>query len=92
MSRQFIPFDETYRVPVDVRVSRGVRTGKSLFICGQMDLDQHGQVRNPGDLSAQTHRSMTLLCDVIEKKSGTPWSARTTSWAISVPRLATRMV
>lgn len=67
MNRKFVPFDDSYRVPVDVRVSRGVRTGKSLFVCGQMDLDAEGEAQHLGDLSAQTQRSMILLGDVIDK-------------------------
>ena len=65
MKRQFVPFDDSYRVPVDVRVSRGVVTGEQLFICGQMDLDAEGRVRNAGDLWAQTDTAMRLLYDVV---------------------------
>ena len=72
MTRQFIPFDDSYRVPVDVRVSRGVRTGNRLFVCGQMDLDANGNAQHPGDLTTQTARAMTLLCDVIEKAGMRP--------------------
>jgi enamine deaminase RidA (YjgF/YER057c/UK114 family) len=72
MTRQFVPFDDSYRVPADVRVSRGVRTGKRLFVCGQMDLDASGQACHPGDLETQTERAMTLLCDVIEKAGMKP--------------------
>lgn len=65
MNRQFVPFDDSYRVPADVRVSRGVATGDQLFICGQMDLDAEGQARNVGDLWAQTQTAMRLLYDVV---------------------------
>ena len=66
MNRQFVPFDDSYRVPADVRVSRGVRVGERLFICGQMDLDGKGQARNLGNLRAQSIAAMRLLYDVIE--------------------------
>lgn len=72
MTRQFVPFDDSYRVPVDVRVSRGVRVGNRLFVSGQMDLDANGKARHPGDLKTQTERAMTLLCDVIEKAGMKP--------------------
>lgn len=67
MNRQFVPFDDSYRVPADVRVSRGVRVGERLFICGQMDLDGKGQARNLGNLRAQSIAAMRLLYDVIER-------------------------
>jgi len=72
MNRQFIPFDDSYRVPADVRVSRGVGTGERLFICGQMDLDAEGQARNLGSLRAQSIAAMHLLYDVIERSGFEP--------------------
>ena len=72
MNRQFVPFDDSYRVPVDVCVSRGVRTADRLFICGQMDLDAEGQPRNVGDLWAQTDAAMHLLYDVVAQGGFAP--------------------
>ena len=65
MPRQFIPFDDSYRVSAPVRVSRGVRSADLLCMSGQMDLDARGIPRNRGDLMAQTERSMSLLYDVL---------------------------
>ena len=67
MIRKFVPFDDNYRVPVDVRVSCGVVGETELFICGQMDIDNTGTPRNVGDLWAQTKTAMGLLLNVIEK-------------------------
>jgi len=75
MSRTFIPFDNSYRVPAPVKVSRGVRTSDTLFLCGQMDLNADGQAQNVDDLSAQTRRAMGLLNDVIEKAKMRPSNA-----------------
>ena len=72
MPRQFVPFDDSYRVCAPVRVSRGVRCGDLLFMCGQMDLDASGRPRNRGDLMAQTEQAMSLLYDVMAHAGAAP--------------------
>ena len=60
------PFDNTYR-PAYRQVSRVVKGADLLFTCGQLDTDGAGQVQHPGDITAQTIRSMTLLFDALRQ-------------------------
>ncbi len=66
-SRQFVPFDDTYNIPFDGRVVRGVRVNDLLFTGGQVDLDGQGRPFHANDLAQQTVRSMELLFDVVRK-------------------------
>ena len=72
MNRTFVPFDQSYRVPVDIHVSRGVRVGDLLFTCGQLDMDGDGRPQHERELLPQTARAMELLYDVMEKAGARP--------------------
>ena len=67
MKRHFIPFSSSWRMPIDIRVSRGVVGEGSLFICGQCDLDAEGRPQRPGDLSAQSEVALDHLLDVVRQ-------------------------
>ena len=58
MARTFVGFDDSYRVPVPVNVSRAVSVGGTVHICGQLHMDGTGKAEDPGDLAAQTHAVM----------------------------------
>ena len=66
MTLVYTPFDDSYK-PSYRQVSRVVRAGEMLFTCGQLDTDGNGVVQHPGDLHAQTIRSMRLLCEALEQ-------------------------
>ncbi|WP_404430881.1 RidA family protein [Microbacterium lacus] len=51
--------------------SHGIRVGDMIWVGGQEDLDEHGNVRHPGDVVAQTHAVMQSLQAVIESLGGT---------------------
>ena len=65
MPATYIPFNDHYRVPAEVRVSCGVVNGNRLFLCGQMDLDADGRPRHSGDLWSQILRAMELVYEVV---------------------------
>lgn len=64
MTRRFIGFDDTYRVPVPVNVSRGVLCGPYFHLCGQLHMDGTGKAMDPDDLTAQTEGAMRRIYDV----------------------------
>ena len=72
MTRSYVPFDDSYRVPADIHVSRGVRCGDLVFTCGQLDMDGESRPQNIGDIQAQTERSMALLYDVLDQAGAAP--------------------
>jgi len=47
--------------PIHVTHKHGVRCGEMIFFGGQVDLDSAGNVRNPGDLTAQTRAAMEYI-------------------------------
>jgi len=65
----YTPFDDSYR-PSYRQVSRVVQADRLLFTCGQLDTDGNGVVQHPGDLVAQTRRSMRLLHEALEQAGG----------------------
>ena len=65
MTRRFVPFDDSYRVPVPVSVSRAVACGASVHVCGQLHMDGEGRAQDPGDLAVQTQGTMRRLYDVL---------------------------
>ena len=64
MTRSFVDFDDSYRVPVPVNVSRGVLCGPHFHVCGQLHMDGEGRAQDAGDLEAQTAGAMRRLYDV----------------------------
>ncbi len=64
MTRCFVGFDDSYRVPVPVNVSRGVLCGPHFHVCGQLHMDGEGKAQDAGDLAAQTAGAMRRLGDV----------------------------
>ena len=64
MARRFVGFDDSYRVPVPVNVSRGVLCGSYFHLCGQLHMDGAGKAQDPGDLMAQTEGTMRRIYDV----------------------------
>ena len=72
MAFRYVPFDDSYRVPADIHVSRGVRSGAILFTCGQLDMDGSGRAMHLGDRWAQTEGCMRRLYDVIGQAGMAP--------------------
>ena len=64
MLRSFVGFDDSYRVPVPVNVSRAVSCGGSVHVCGQLHMDGAGVAEDPGNLAAQTEGTMRRLYEV----------------------------
>ncbi len=51
--------------PIHVTHKHGVRCGEMIFFGGQVDLDSAGNVRNPGDLTAQTRAAMKYISVIL---------------------------
>ena len=64
MARTFVGFDDSYRVPVPVNVSRAVSCGGIVHLCGQLHMDGTGNAEDPCDLVAQGEGAMRRLYDV----------------------------
>ena len=64
MTRSFVGFGDSYRVPVPVNVSRAVSCGGTVHVCGQLHMDGAGVAEDPGNLAAQTEGTMRRLYDV----------------------------
>ena len=64
MARTFVGFDDSYRVPVPVNVSRAVSCGGIVHLCGQLHMDSAGNTEDPCDLVAQGEGVMRRLYDV----------------------------
>jgi 2-iminobutanoate/2-iminopropanoate deaminase len=64
MTRSYVGFDDSYRVPVPVNVSRGLLCGPHFHISGQLHMDGTGKAEDAGDLAAQTAGAMRRLHDV----------------------------
>jgi enamine deaminase RidA (YjgF/YER057c/UK114 family) len=64
--RSFVPFDDLWRLPIEVPYSLLVKDQGLAWTCGQLPLDGQSQVLAPGDLAAQTE----IVCDYIEKILG----------------------
>ena len=64
MARTFVGFDDSYRVPVPVNVSRAVSCGGTVHLCGQLHMDGAGNAEDPCDLVAQGKGAMRRLYDV----------------------------
>ena len=67
-----IPFDQSWGMAIDVRVSLGQRRGDVLTTCGQCDLTPEGLSRHPGNLREQTRRTLDHLMAVIAKAGMAP--------------------
>ena len=66
MARSFVGFDDSYRVPVPVNVSRAVSCGGTVHVCGQLHMDGAGVAQDPGELAIQTEGTMRRLYDVFD--------------------------
>jgi enamine deaminase RidA (YjgF/YER057c/UK114 family) len=62
--RRYQP-DGHWWVGLDVNSSQGLGCGPMIFIAGQVDLDAKAVQQNPGDLVAQTRRSMAYVGAVL---------------------------
>ena len=74
MPRQYLPFDDTWGMQVELPVSLAVRTGGNVWTCGQCDLDANGRPRHAGDLAAQTPVVMAHLLRALADAGAAPGS------------------
>ncbi len=58
--------DDHWRMRVDIPYSMGVRQQDLFMLCGQADLAGDGEVRNPGDLYAQSGRALEHIQSIVE--------------------------
>lgn len=58
-------------LPGDVPFSQGIRVGNLVFVGGQSDFDEHGNVIHPGDIVAQSHGTMQNVKRVLESLGAT---------------------
>ncbi len=57
-----------WRIPITHR--QGTRHGRMMFVGGQCDLDESGNVRNPGDLARQADACLQHVRSVVEALDG----------------------
>src|SRR5688572_1304343 len=62
------PSHANWRIPVTHR--HGTRHDRMMFVGGQADLDEHGNVNNPGDLRRQAETVLSHLERVLETLEG----------------------
>ena len=76
MTRKFVPMDDSYGGPATANISRGVRSGKRLFVCGHRGLNSTAGAQSQddatGDVASQIREAMDLLLDSIEQASMRP--------------------
>ncbi|MDH3474827.1 MAG: Rid family hydrolase [Rhodospirillales bacterium] len=53
--------------PIGIGHKHGLRCGEMVWVGGQVDLDSAGEVRNPGDLAAQTRSAVAYLGAVLDE-------------------------
>ena len=58
MARKTVFPEDHWSLQVDIPYSMGVAGGDLIFLCGQADLAGAGEVRNPGDLLAQSRNAI----------------------------------
>ena len=66
MTRRYSWPEGHWAWPVALTHKHGVRAGNMVFTGGQVDLDDRGTVRNPGDATAQCEGAMAYLRRVLE--------------------------
>ncbi|MFJ4027991.1 RidA family protein [Paenarthrobacter sp. NPDC089989] len=73
LERRFAELPGHWQVPGHFKInhSHGIRVGDMIYVGGQEDLDEQGNVRNPGDIVAQCKSVMESLKRVIEELGGT---------------------
>ena len=71
MEKVYTTQKEHWTLPGDVPFSQGIRVGTLVFVGGQSDFDEHGNVRHPGDIEAQSHGTMQNLQRVLESLGAT---------------------
>jgi enamine deaminase RidA (YjgF/YER057c/UK114 family) len=52
---------------VHLPYQHGLKCGEMIFLGGQVSLDSKGQAVHPGDLTAQTHQSMTHILTILNE-------------------------
>lgn len=66
MKRLCVYPDNHWRMRVDIPYSMGVRHDDLFMLCGQADLQGEGEVRNSGDLYAQTASAIDHIQSIVE--------------------------
>lgn len=61
-----------WSMQVEVPYPKAIRCGEMVFTCGQCDLDADGKPMRPGDLLAQTEKTMEYAYDVIGRAGAKP--------------------
>ena len=67
MRRQHVMSEGLWSMQVEVPYPKAIRCGEMVFTCGQCDLDADGKPLRPGDLLAQTERTMDYAYGVIAR-------------------------
>lgn len=72
MKRTYLPFDDTWRMRINIPVSKAVRCGNLVFLCGQCDLDPNANPPHPNDLHTQTQHSLDRVFNVLGQMNAEP--------------------
>jgi 2-iminobutanoate/2-iminopropanoate deaminase len=51
--------------------SQGVKIGPTIYVSGQVALDDEGAIVGPGDIAAQTRRALENIQSILAKKGAT---------------------
>ena len=78
MARAFVGFDDSYRVPVPVNVSRAVSCAGIVHLCGQLHMDGAGNAEDPCDVDGRNHPRTTQS----RTRSSTQFAKRCTTASV----------
>ncbi len=57
--------------PIKINHSHGIRAGNMIFVGGQVDFDDKGNLQHPGDIVTQTRAAMDNLKRIVEDLGAT---------------------
>ena len=63
MNKQFSWPDKHWNWPIQINHKHGIRCGSMIWVGGQVDLNEKGEVQNVGDLSTQTKTAWRTLVE-----------------------------
>lgn len=72
MRRQHVMSEGLWSMQVAVPYPKAIRCGEMVFTCGQCDLDADGKPMRPGDLLAQTEKTMEYAYGVLGQAGAKP--------------------
>jgi 2-iminobutanoate/2-iminopropanoate deaminase len=69
--------------PFAAAIASGVRVGNSLYLSGQVSLDEQGQVVGAGDMAAQVRQAYVNIADVLTRFDATMENIVDETWFVT---------